>query len=149
MTKDYFVGLKLLEGNQALKSLEHDLEYGGDVYGWIYLIEPDWFEKLLKEKQKNTETWLILDHRMTAIAKELENKIATLHTWTWSYNRTMHDKTLFFPQRGIVHFTTRNLTKGSFWLSKNKSLRIQNASLTKKLHHDWLIDRDHARKVGR
>jgi phosphatidylserine/phosphatidylglycerophosphate/cardiolipin synthase-like enzyme len=51
----------------------------------------------------------------------------------------MHDKTIIFPQTGIVYLTTNNLTQGSWSMSLNRTARIESNELASRLADDFQL----------
>lgn len=139
--------LKFMNGRETLEHLERDLQTAGNLYGWMYLLNSMWTENLLRNQADNVMTRMIVDHRMKATAAELQSRSRRFEAWSWSYNRTMHDKTLFFPVAGLIYIGTHNMTKGSYWLSENRSIRIKHHRMTQELLRQWQNDREHAKKV--
>jgi hypothetical protein len=139
--------VQILHGQEALKTMEQDMAKDGDMYGWQYLLMLPFAQSFLAEKLTRNKINLILDHKMRNVAAEMQRWNANFRAWTWSYNRTMHDKTLIIPAEGLTYVATYNLTKGSWYLSSNRLTRIRNDQMSRILMGDWEKDRSVATKV--
>lgn len=137
----------ILSEHDAYATISADLKHAGRVYAWTYLIDPKFAEIMLATHLAQNDVSLITDHRMTNRAQDLVTRNPGIHAWTWSNNRTLHDKTFIFEALNVVYIGTHNLTHGSYWLSRNRSIRIESSDLTDALLAEWLRDRASARPI--
>lgn len=141
------VDIEILTGAETLHVFRGDLSLHGNAFAWGYLLNEKFTEAVLEAREKTATISMIIDHRMLGVAARLQQKFPNFAAWSWSYNRTMHDKTWVFPAQGVIYIGTYNLTKGSYWLSLNRTVRIRSQAMTAQLMHMWNEDRQKATKV--
>lgn len=137
----------VMDGRDTLEALHFDLEKPGTVHGWAYLMDYEFTARLFAPHLENQDISLIVDNKMRSVAADLQYEFARLRCWTWSYNRTMHDKTLLFPAQGLTWIGTHNLTQGSYWMALNRAVRIESSHLTRELNAQWEHDVRSAKPV--
>jgi phosphatidylserine/phosphatidylglycerophosphate/cardiolipin synthase-like enzyme len=143
----FAANVQMLTDKLTEPHLRDDLAQKGDVYAWTYLINAKFFERVFGTHLCSDELNMIVDHRQRKLCKQLQTTHPNLHAWSWSYNRTMHDKTFIFPALNIVYIGTYNLTQGSFWTSRNRCVRIDSKPLTADLLKKWEAERALCKKT--
>jgi phosphatidylserine/phosphatidylglycerophosphate/cardiolipin synthase-like enzyme len=137
--------IQLLGLAQALDQLTSDIHNSHVVYVWAYLIEATFFSTLFADHLSHARVYMITDHRQRYVCAGLQDTFERFTARSWSYNRTMHEKTFIFPELKTVWTGSHNLTRGSFTLSNNRSARIESAQLTTALadswHRDWTLSK--------
>lgn len=141
--------IQLLGAHHALELLTEDLANVSHVYAWTYLIEPEFARQLLAEHLKHSQFSTIVDHRQRGVAQKLQQEFPNFNARSWSYNRTMHEKTFIFDRACVVWLGSHNMTKGSYTLSSNRAARIHSVSLAMNLRSTWLDQWETARRVPR
>jgi hypothetical protein len=143
-TESYFsmnAQVDLLDYQTALPALRSDLADRGPCLAYTYLIDTIWFHDLFGPHLAHSLLMVLADNRQRVALRGLTQEFAKLAAATWSTNRTMHDKTLVFPQKNVVYLTTSNLTKGSWTLSLNSTARIHCPAfchrLEEQFHAHW------------
>lgn len=131
--------VQLLAGPRALTVLKTDLADLGDVYCWTFLIHDDFFAECMVPHLQHSHLYAICDHRQTTKARLLLSQHKRLRLRAWASNRTMHDKTILFPQASVTYLTTANFTRGSWSMAYNRVARIQSRRLTGRLADDFLL----------
>lgn len=139
--------IQLLTSRDALDTLEHDLKQPTPVLAWAYLIEPEWFREMFATPLRQSNVQLLVDHRQRRTVQKLLHEEPNLHARSWSWNRTLHDKTLMLPQRNTIWLCTHNWTKGSWTLSTNRAARIVSRSTTTDLLKVWMSDYAQSRPI--
>lgn len=133
--------VELLDFTKAYAVLKSDLADPGPCLAYAYLLDPIWFRELFTDHLQHSLLQMIGDSRQRTHMRLLQQQYKKLRCATWSNNRTMHDKTLIFPQKGIVYLTTNNITRGSWTMSLNSTARLECAELTRRLetqfHELW------------
>ena len=138
--------VQILHDAEVLASFTRDIEKPGNIFGWTYLLTKDFVRHLLPAHRNGNTLCLIVDTRMHHVAADLQAEIPYFKAWRWSYNRTMHDKTWLFPDTGVIYIGTHNLTHGSYWLSLNRSVRIESRAISTLLMEQWNQDKERAIK---
>lgn len=141
--------IQLLSLEHALQQLRQDLELRGTVYTWTYLIDYDFAADLLGRHLQHSKLYAIIDHRMRGTAAKLQRSYPTFSARSWSYNRTMHEKTFILPETATTWLGSHNMTRGSYTLSMNRSARITSLSLCKTLEQIWWDQWQTARALPR
>lgn len=135
--------VRLLGLTEAHDQLCSDIANSCVIYAWAYLIEADFFTKLFKDHLAHARVYMIVDHRQRYVCAGLQDTHERFTARSWSYNRTMHEKSFIFPELQTVWTGSHNLTRGSFTLSNNRSARIESPQLTHALadawHRDWTL----------
>lgn len=137
MTWDPNANVQLLEFGSALAQLRADLRRPGPCLAYTYLLDPLWFADLFSEHLSTSLLMVLADARQRPELRRLLAAHPKLQAATWSTNRTMHDKTLIFPQTNITYLTTANITRGSWTLSMNAVARIESPAFTRALEHQF------------
>lgn len=112
-----------------MTTLRDDLNAPGPVYAYVYLLHPPFFRELVAPHLSRDALWILADAHQLAPLHELADEFPLLHCATWSRNRTMHDKTILFPQLDVIYLTSANMTRGSWTLSVNAAVRVENRGL--------------------
>jgi len=136
--------IQVLDAWETWAAIEIELSLSTLVFGWLYLATPAWMDKFIAAAHHSTRFHLIVDNRMTETIAAAIATHPNLTAYRWAKNRTMHDKTLIFPDRGISVIGTTNMTKGSYVLAQNRAVRIDSAHLAAHLMRDWESYRRHA-----
>lgn len=137
----------LLPLEHALPTLRADLEQRSVLLVYAYLIDPVWFDELFGPHLEHSLILLLADGRQRSMLRQLCTRHPRLRAATWSTNRTMHDKTLIFPQLDLSYLTTANVTRGSWTLAMNNVARIQSAAFTRALDQQFQEYWNHAHQV--
>lgn len=101
------------------------------------MIDPAFLFDLFRPFHPAGQLRLIVDNTQRFNAARVTADWPGFHAYTWSINRTMHDKTLLFPQLDVTWIGTMNLTRGSYTMSRNRALRIHNRELLTHLLTTW------------
>jgi phosphatidylserine/phosphatidylglycerophosphate/cardiolipin synthase-like enzyme len=135
--------IQLLGLADAQNQLKSDIQNSHVIYVWAYLIEANFFSTLFAAHLSHARVYMIVDHRQRYVCAGLQDTFERFTARSWSYNRTMHEKSFIFPELNTVWTGSHNLTRGSFTLSNNRSARIESDQLTKALadawHRDWTL----------
>lgn len=123
--------------HNGLAELRRDLTRTGDVLLWAYLLKPDFFLELFAAPLAKNHLWVLADDHQRRILEDLQRTHPKLHVATWSHNRTMHAKTILLPESGIAYFTSANLTRGSWTLSVNTTIRIESEHFVTQMARDF------------
>ena len=118
-----------LENPDALKAIKWDIAHSSLAYAQTYLLEEKFFDELFHVYLLNFDLHILTDHRQKPIAKQLLARYNHLHIRTWSTNRTMHTKTLLFWPSQSLYCGSHNLTRGSFSMSANTTIRIETPAI--------------------
>lgn len=137
--------VELLPFHRALPKLRNELAEEGLVLVWAYLIDPLFFADLFANHLKTSKLLMLADSRQTPMLRALMESYYNLRAATWTTNRTMHDKTIVFPNLGITYLTTSNLTRGAWTMSLNSTVRVTSAGLTTQLADDFAAQWKEAR----
>lgn len=146
-TLDQPNSISILHGQEALETFEKDLAAPIDILAWAYLIDPPWFTSCLKTPLTFGHVQLIVDHRQRRTVAQLCRQHKNLHARSWSWNRTLHDKTLMIPSKGIIWLGTHNWTRGSWTLSTNRAARLVSRQATDSLLKLWMEDYKKSRPI--
>jgi hypothetical protein len=144
---NYVASIQLLSNKNTEMELWQDLQKPGPTFAWTYLINEKFFERVFGTHLFRDELNMIVDHRQRKVCANLQKNYGRFHAWSWSYNRTMHDKTFIFPALSVVYIGTYNLTHGSFWTSRNRCVRIDSKPLTEDLLKKWEAERALCKKT--
>lgn len=139
--------IEILHGKKALEQITSDLDMTEPVLAWCYLIDPEWFTQLLATPLQHAQVQIIVDHRQRKTISTLLAVQPNLHARSWSWNRTLHDKTLIIPNRALIWLGTHNWTKGSWTLSTNRAARIVSRTATNQLLKIWMADYAQSRPI--
>lgn len=139
--------VRILDGKDAIGMLRADLAERGPAYAWAYLITSRFCDEYIAPHLEHSQLYLITDHRQRPIASELVNSNRHIHAWTWSHNRTLHEKTFIFPHLSAVWIGSQNMTRGSWILSQNRAVRIHSRELVEKMLREWHETRSNCRAV--
>jgi phosphatidylserine/phosphatidylglycerophosphate/cardiolipin synthase-like enzyme len=138
-TKRFSAAIQMLPLGEALHALRRDLDAPGAVQVYCFLATTEWIMDLLHQHLQHSTAAILCDSRQRITLRPLLSNYRHLHVATWASNRTMHDKTIIFPQTGIVYLTTNNLTQGSWSMSLNRTARIESNELASRLADDFQL----------
>jgi len=141
--------VELLGAPTALERLKADVRQSYTIHCWTYLLERTFFDEVFSDFLKRGRLYMITDHRMRYVAAGLQDTHERFTARSWSYNRTMHEKTFVFPDLNAVTLGSHNLTRGSYTLSNNRTARVQSTQLTKALCDAWHADWTRAKPMPR
>lgn len=119
---------QLLDNPNCLAALKYDIAHSSLMYVQTYLLEKVFFAELFAEYLKRFPIQLLTDHRQAPLARELLTEHDNLTIKTWSRNRTMHTKMLLLWPQQTVYVGSHNLTRGSFSMSDNNTIRVADAA---------------------
>jgi hypothetical protein len=128
----------------ALQNLRADIADATNIYTWTFLLEENFFDNLFAKFLENKRLYCIVDHRMRGVATRLQQKHPHFAARSWSYNRTMHEKTFLFSPTSVAWMGSHNLTQGSFTMASNRSARIDSPQLFGALSTAWYMDWERA-----
>jgi phosphatidylserine/phosphatidylglycerophosphate/cardiolipin synthase-like enzyme len=139
--------MQVLDAWETWATIRIEISLSTLVFGWLYLTTPAWMDEFIAAGHDTTQFHLIVDDRMSETIAAAIAAHPNLTAYRWAKNRTMHDKTLIFPDRGISIIGTSNMTKGSYLLAQNRAVRIDSAALAAHLMNEWDYYRSHARLI--
>lgn len=131
----------------ALDQLKKDIAQATNIYTWTFLLEEKFFGELFSDFLTDKRLYCIVDHRMRALSSKLNRDFPHFVARSWSYNRTMHEKTFLFAPQNVAWCGSHNLTRGSYTMASNRSARIISPQLFGALHTAWYMDWERARPV--
>lgn len=108
----------------ALAQLRVDILEAQELYLQTYLIEPHFFAELFSDFLRRHTIMLLTDNRQRAAASALTATYPKLKARSWSANRTMHTKMILCWPTETSWVGSHNLTRGSWTLSENISIRV-------------------------
>jgi hypothetical protein len=131
----------------ALQKLRQDIYAATNIYTWTFLIDPTFFIDLFDTFLESKRLYSIVDHRMRGLCSDLNRTYPNFVARSWSYNRTMHEKTFLFSPQNVAWMGSHNLTRGSYTMASNRSARIVSSQLFGALHTAWYMDWERARPI--
>jgi phosphatidylserine/phosphatidylglycerophosphate/cardiolipin synthase-like enzyme len=139
--------IQVLDSWETWATIQLELKHARSVFGWLYLTTQEWLDKFISTAERPIIISFIVDDRMTKAMERACERNPNLTAYGWAKNRTMHDKTLVFPNTGVTIIQTTNMTKGSYLLAQNRAVRIDSAALAAHLMNEWDYYRSRARLI--
>jgi hypothetical protein len=147
VTQEVMPNVQVYGLTNALQHIRADIADATNIFTWTFLLEETFFENLFGKFLERGNLYSIVDHRMRGAVTRLQERFPRFAARSWSYNRTMHEKTFLFSPAGVTWMGSHNLTQGSFTMASNRSARIDSTQLFDALYTAWFMDWDRARPV--
>jgi phosphatidylserine/phosphatidylglycerophosphate/cardiolipin synthase-like enzyme len=123
------MSLKVLSNPECLEHLKADIKDATQADMQTYLLEPSFFAELFTDFLKRAIVNVVTDARQRPTAALLLATHNNLRIRTWSGNRTMHTKMILLHPMAITYIGSHNLTRGSFSMSENATLRTDDPDI--------------------
>lgn len=125
---------------EAYQALQTDLRYASRVYILAFRVQARFFIETFGEQAQSGGVTILADHPNTPVLQDLKREFPRLDAWVWHHNRMMHAKVICLPDVGATWIGSHNLTRYSWTVNYNVSVRIDRPSFTKETQHQ-IIER--------
>jgi phosphatidylserine/phosphatidylglycerophosphate/cardiolipin synthase-like enzyme len=113
---------------EAYEVLQTDLRYASRVYILAFKVQGKFFVETFGEQAQSGGVTILADHQNTLVLQNLKREFPKLDAWVWHQNRMMHAKIICLPDIGATWIGSHNLTKYSWTVNYNLSVRIDKPS---------------------
>jgi hypothetical protein len=135
MTEQQTELIELIEPSQVLTRLGRDIAADTNIALWCYTVEPRFFELTFLADQTSKRISVLLDWKQRYRLAWLQHEHHEVHVRHWQRNRTQHDKSILFRDKGVAWVTTSNLHRGSFLLANNRALRLTHPEIVHRMEN--------------
>jgi len=127
-TEAHISHIRTYTNPEAYEVLQTDLRYASQVYILAFKVQARFFIETFGEQAQSGGVSILADYPNTPILQDLKREFPKLDAWTWHNNRMMHAKIICLPDIGATWIGSHNLTRYSWTVNYNVSVRIDKTS---------------------